>query len=54
MYGMIFVALLIMIMDSAMGYVGRRRDNRLHGYNEPQINNFPPRRRLKIAVLKAC
>ncbi|SNT69395.1 EamA family transporter RarD [Psychrobacter sp. LV10R520-6] len=52
MYGMIFVALLIMIMDSAMGYVGRRRDNRLHGYNEPQINNFPPRRRLKNRRIK--
>ena len=52
MYGMIFVALLIIIIDSAMGYVARRRDNRLHGYNEPQINSFPPRRRLKNRRIK--
>lgn len=46
MYGMIFVALLIMIADSALGYRARRRDDRLHGYNEPQVGSFPPRRRL--------
>lgn len=47
MYAMIFVALMIMILDSALGYLARRRDNRLHGYNEPQVGSFPPRRRLK-------
>ena len=52
MYGMIFVALLIMIMDSALGYLARRRDNRLDGYNEPQVGSFPPRRRLKNRRIK--
>lgn len=52
MYGMIFVALLIMITDSALGYLARRRDNRLHGYNEPQVGSFPPRRRLKNRRIK--
>lgn len=47
MYAMIFIALMIMILDSALGYLARRRDNRLHGYNEPQVGSFPPRRRLK-------
>ena len=47
MYGMIFAALMIMILDSGLGYLARRRDNRLHGYNEPQVGSFPPRRRLK-------
>ena len=45
MYGMITVALLIMLLDSAMGYVTRKRDNHLHGYQEPQVVSFPPRRR---------
>ncbi|PJX24829.1 protein RarD [Psychrobacter sp. L7] len=52
MYGMIFVALLIMIADSALGYRARRRDDRLHGYNEPQVGSFPPRRRLKNRRIK--
>ena len=47
MYGMITVALLIMIADSALGYISNKRDDRLRGYNEPQINSFPPHRRLK-------
>lgn len=45
MYGMITLALAFMVMDSAMGYIIRRRDDRLHGYNEPQVVGFPPRRR---------
>ncbi|MBP2281336.1 chloramphenicol-sensitive protein RarD [Psychrobacter sp. PL15] len=52
MYAMIFVALFIMIMDSTLGYLARRRDNRLQGYNEPQINSFPPRRRIKNRRIK--
>ncbi|MGR3899619.1 EamA family transporter RarD [Psychrobacter sp. 1176_08] len=44
MYGMITLALLVMIIDSAIGYVVRRRDNHLHGYREPQVGGFPPRR----------
>jgi len=52
MYSMIFVALLIMIADSALGYLARKRDNRLHGYNEPQVGSFPPRRRLKNRRIK--
>jgi chloramphenicol-sensitive protein RarD len=52
MYSMIFAALLIMILDSALGYLARKRDDRLHGYNEPQINSFPPRRRLKNRRIK--
>lgn len=46
MYGMITAALLIMIIDSAMGYITRKRDNHLHGYREPQVGGFPPRRRM--------
>ena len=46
MYGMITLALFIMITDSVMGYLRRRRDNHLHGYREPQVGGFPPRRRL--------
>ena len=46
MYGMITLALFIMIADSVMGYLRRRRDNHLHGYREPQVGGFPPRRRL--------
>lgn len=52
MYAMIFAALLIMILDSALGYLARLRDNRLQGYNEPQINSFPPRRLLKNNRIK--
>ncbi|MES1964331.1 EamA family transporter RarD [Psychrobacter sp. AH5] len=46
MYGMVSLALVFMIIDSAAGYITRRRDDRLHGYNEPQIDTFPPRQRL--------
>ena len=44
MYGMITLALLVMIVDSVMGYLARRRDGHLHGYREPQVGGFPPRR----------
>ncbi len=44
MYGMITLALLVMIVDSAVGYLVRRRDDHLHGYREPQVGGFPPRR----------
>ena len=54
MYSMIFIALLIMIADSALGYLARKRDDRLHGYNEPQVGGFPPRRRLKNRRIKVC
>ena len=57
MYGMITLALCIMIIDSMKGYLMRRRDNHLQGYREPQVGGFPPRRRLKDyrieGVLKA-
>ncbi|MDV2859169.1 EamA family transporter RarD [Psychrobacter sp. CAM01] len=46
MYGMITAALLVMIVDSAIGYLSRRRRDHLHGYREPQVGGFPPRRRL--------
>lgn len=52
MYGMITLALLFMIVESTTGYVTRRRDDRLHGYNEPQIDTFPPRRQLKNRRIK--
>ncbi|HSP84191.1 MAG TPA: EamA family transporter RarD [Psychrobacter sp.] len=45
MYSMITLALFIMIADSVKGYLIRRRDNHLHGYREPQVGGFPPRRR---------
>ena len=44
MYGMITLALFIMIADSMKGFLIRRRDNHLHGYREPQVGSFPPRR----------
>ena len=44
MYAMIILALLVMIVDSVMGYLVRRRDDHLHGYREPQVGGFPPRR----------
>ncbi len=47
MYSMIIVALTIMIIDSARGYLYRRREDRLHGYNEPLVHSFPSRQRLK-------
>lgn len=52
MYGMITLALLFMILDSATGYITRRREDRLHGYNEPQVGSFPPSRRLKNRRIK--
>lgn len=45
MYSMIVFALLVMIIDSASGYMARRRSDRLHGYRELQIGGFPPRPR---------
>lgn len=47
MYSMIILALVIMIIDSARGYLYRRREDRLHGYNEPLVHSFPSRQRLK-------
>lgn len=44
MYAMITAALLVMMVDSAIGYMVRRRDDHLHGYREPQVGGFPPRR----------
>ena len=44
MYGMITLALVVMIIDSVTGYMVRRRDDHLHGYREPQVGGFPPRR----------
>ncbi|MBE0442554.1 MAG: EamA family transporter RarD [Psychrobacter sp.] len=44
MYGMITLALLVMMVNSAIGYIVQRRDDHLHGYSEPQIGGFPPRR----------
>ena len=52
MYSMITLALLIMIIDSVIGYITNKREDRLHGYNEPQINSFPPHRRLKNRRIK--
>lgn len=52
MYGMIAVALLVMIADSALGYLARRRNNGLQGYYEPQVVSFPPRRRPKSRRIK--
>lgn len=46
MYGMITLALFIMLTDSIKGHFIRRRDNHLHGYRELQVGGFPPRRRL--------
>ncbi len=45
MYGMITLALIIMIIDSIKSYLIRRRDNHLQGFREPQVGGFPPRRR---------
>lgn len=52
MYGMITLALLIMIAQSFLGYIASKHDDGLHGYNEPQVNSFPPRRRLKNRRIK--
>ena len=52
MYGMIMLALLIMIADSAKNYSDNKRNDRLQGYNEPQINSFPLHRRLKNRRIK--
>lgn len=46
MYSMITLTLLIMLFDSALGYISRKRDDHLHGYREPQVVSFPPRRHL--------
>lgn len=47
MYGMITLALLFMITESSVGYIMRHRENQLQGYGEPQIESFPPRRRMQ-------
>lgn len=47
MYAMIFLALIIMVIDGAKGYISRQRSDQLQGYKEPQIASFPPRRRIK-------
>lgn len=52
MYGTITLALLIMIADSATSYINNKRENRLQGYLEPQINSFPLHRRLKNRRIK--
>ena len=44
MYSMITLTLLVMMVDSAAGYIVRRRNDHLHGYREPQVGGFPPRR----------
>ncbi|MGP9543447.1 EamA family transporter RarD [Psychrobacter sp. AOP7-B1-25] len=44
MYSMITLTLLVMMVDSAAGYIVRRRNDHLYGYREPQIGGFPPRR----------
>jgi len=44
MYSMITLTLLVMMADSAAGYIVRRRNDHLYGYREPQIGGFPPRR----------
>ena len=54
MYGMIALALLFMIVESSLGYLTRKRDDRLHGYNEPQVSSFPPRRHLKNRRIKGA
>ena len=46
MYGMITLALLVTMVDSETGYFIRRRNDHLHGYREPQVGGFPPRRHL--------
>jgi len=53
MYGLIFVALMIMVVDSALSYWSRRRDNRLQGYGELQVATFPTRRRIKKYRVKS-
>ncbi len=52
MYGMITLALLIMIADSVIGYINNKRADRLQGYHEPQIDSFPLHRRLKNRRIK--
>jgi len=44
MYSMITLTLLVMMVDSAAGYIVRRRNDHLYGYREPQVGGFPPRR----------
>ncbi len=47
MYSMIALALLVMIIDSVRVYMVRKNIDRLHGYDEPLVNSFPPHRRIK-------
>ena len=52
MYGMIALALVFMIMESAVGYITRKREDRLQGYGELQIDSFPARQRIKNRRVK--
>ncbi len=52
MYGMITLALLIMIADSLKNYIDNKRSDHLQGYLEPQINSFPLHSRLKNRRIK--
>lgn len=47
MYAMISLALVLMVIDGALNYLGRKSADRLQGYQEPQIDPFPTRRRIK-------
>ncbi|WP_201535831.1 EamA family transporter RarD [Psychrobacter ciconiae] len=53
MFGLIFVALMIMVIDSALGYWARRRENRLQGYGELQVATFPTTKRFKKRRVKS-
>ena len=52
MYSMITLALVFMIMESTIGYNTRKRDDRLQGYDDLQIESFPARRRPKKRRIK--
>lgn len=52
MYAMITLALLFMLMESTAGYMSRKRDDRLQGYEDLQISSFPPRRRPRTRRIK--
>ena len=52
MYGMIFTALFIMIVDSTLSYLARKRDDRLQSYEDLQIESFLPRHRIKNRRIK--
>lgn len=52
MYAMITLALVFMIIESVTAYITRKRDNQLRGYNELQVDSFPPQRRMKNHRIK--